>query len=160
MSAAYENLPVYKSAKDLVVYLEIIVAGFSRYYKYTIGADLRKLSYAAFALIAKANVRDVRVSYLHDALDKLLEIKLRIEVCADIRAFNNKNSYPTAMRKVIEVSRQCEGWLRFSENPNRQTPVRENAKVKSLGAHATGTSGIRKQGVVPQGSAPDGHKRH
>ena len=39
MSAAYENLQVYKSAKDLVVYFEIIIRGFQRYHKYTIGME-------------------------------------------------------------------------------------------------------------------------
>ena len=38
----YDNLPIYKSALDLVVYIETIVKGFNKYHKYTIGEDMRK----------------------------------------------------------------------------------------------------------------------
>ena len=40
----YDNLPIYKLALDLVVYVETIVKGFDKYYKYTIGGDLRNYS--------------------------------------------------------------------------------------------------------------------
>lgn len=39
--ARYENLPIYKKAFDLTGHLEKVVAGFSRYHKYTLGAELR-----------------------------------------------------------------------------------------------------------------------
>jgi len=39
--ARTEHLPIYKSAYDLCLYLEQVVHGFSRYHKYTLGADLR-----------------------------------------------------------------------------------------------------------------------
>ncbi len=38
--ARYEHLPIYKKAMDLTVYLEKIVRNFSRYHKYTLGAEL------------------------------------------------------------------------------------------------------------------------
>ena len=36
-----EHLPIYKSAYELCLRLEQVVRGFSRYHKYSIGADLR-----------------------------------------------------------------------------------------------------------------------
>ncbi len=39
--ARYEHLPIYKKAFDLFLYFEKIVRKFSRYDKYTLGADLR-----------------------------------------------------------------------------------------------------------------------
>ena len=33
--ARYEHLPIYKAALDLTVHFEKVVAGFSRYHKYT-----------------------------------------------------------------------------------------------------------------------------
>ena len=35
--ARYEHLPIYKAALDLTVHFEKVVAGFSRYHKYTLG---------------------------------------------------------------------------------------------------------------------------
>ncbi|MFH1258510.1 MAG: hypothetical protein ABII74_01625 [Elusimicrobiota bacterium] len=51
----YEHLPIYKKLFDLAVYLENIVKGFSRYYKYTLGSELRILSHRAVMLVVKAN---------------------------------------------------------------------------------------------------------
>src|SRR2546425_2663724 len=39
--AQAEHLPIYKASYDLCLYLEQVVRSFSRYYKYTLGADLR-----------------------------------------------------------------------------------------------------------------------
>ena len=39
--AQTEHLPIYKAAYDLCLYLEQVVHGFSRYHKYSLGADLR-----------------------------------------------------------------------------------------------------------------------
>jgi hypothetical protein len=36
--ARYEHLPIYKQALDVAVHFERIVAGFSRYHKYTLGS--------------------------------------------------------------------------------------------------------------------------
>jgi hypothetical protein len=45
--ARHENLPIYKAALDLTVHFEKLVAGFSRYHKYTLGTELRQGSRAA-----------------------------------------------------------------------------------------------------------------
>ena len=39
--AQTEHLPIYKGTYDLCLYLEQVVHNFSRYHKYTLGADLR-----------------------------------------------------------------------------------------------------------------------
>ncbi|MDP6673370.1 MAG: hypothetical protein QGH93_00765 [Gammaproteobacteria bacterium] len=35
--ARYEHLPIYKQALDAAAHFEKVVAGFSRYHKYTLG---------------------------------------------------------------------------------------------------------------------------
>jgi len=49
--ARYEHLPIYKQAMDVAVHFEQVVAGFSRYHKYTLGTDLRNKSREVVALI-------------------------------------------------------------------------------------------------------------
>jgi len=39
--ARYEHLPIYKTALDLTVHMEKLVAGFSRYNTYTLGTVFR-----------------------------------------------------------------------------------------------------------------------
>lgn len=117
MQSAYENLPVYKKALDLTVYVEKIVQGFSRYNKYTVGSELRNLSIRITVLIAKANTKVSRRSCLVEALDKLEELKILIRICKEIKAFHSFHSYEVSSRTVIDVIKQCEGWLRSSQNP-------------------------------------------
>jgi hypothetical protein len=49
--AQYEHLPIYRKAFDLTIFLENAVRNFSRYHKYSIGADLRNLSRQIVRLI-------------------------------------------------------------------------------------------------------------
>ncbi len=37
----YDKLPIFKSAMDLVVYVETIVRNFEKYHRYTMGEELR-----------------------------------------------------------------------------------------------------------------------
>lgn len=42
--ARYEHLPIYKAALDAAVHFEQVLAGFSRYQKYSLGTELRQAS--------------------------------------------------------------------------------------------------------------------
>ena len=61
--ARYEHLPIYKEAFDLALYFEKAVRGFSRYDKYTLGADLRNLSREILRLIQRANSQEDRIGH-------------------------------------------------------------------------------------------------
>ena len=119
MSSAYEGLPIYRAATNLVSYFETIVRGFPRYHKYTIGAELRNLSYAILDLIVDANRRIDRIEKLKCAAKEIQRLKSRLQVCFEIKAFRNPNSFPTASRKVEELAKQCGGWLGRCQNPGK-----------------------------------------
>ena len=116
MSSLYENLPVYKKALDLAIYIETIVFHFSRYHKYTVGTDLRNLSRRIVVLIAKANLKSIRKETLAQSLESIEELKILIRICKETKAFRSLKSYEFAARLTIDVARQCEGWYR-SQNP-------------------------------------------
>ena len=52
LMARYEHLPIYLEAYDLTVHIEKIVRNFSRYHKYTLGADLRNKTRAVLEKIS------------------------------------------------------------------------------------------------------------
>jgi len=79
--AHYENLPIYKKAFELAVYIEQVVKGFSRYHKYTIGSDLRNLSRNLAVLVIKANSIKDKLPALTELRDKSEELKLTIMKC-------------------------------------------------------------------------------
>ena len=53
--ARHEHLPIYKAALDMTVHFERLVAGFSRYHKYTLGTELREGSRAVQQQVLRAN---------------------------------------------------------------------------------------------------------
>ncbi len=55
--AQTEHLPIYKAAYDLCLYLEQVVHGFSRYHKYSLGADIRDGARRTLRLVVRANSR-------------------------------------------------------------------------------------------------------
>jgi len=126
MASSYQNLPVYKKALELACYFENVVAGFSRYHKYTVGSDLRNLSRRVLVLVAKANTRSCRTECLEEAIERLEELKIHIHLCREIRAFRRFQSFEFCVRSTIEVLKQCEGWLR-SQNRAGAVPARARA---------------------------------
>ncbi len=119
--SAYENLPVYKKAQDLAVYFDKVVCHFAKRHKYNIGSKLINLSLDALLLIAAANKKAERIERLIEALDKLEEIKILLHYSKEIKAFHKFKSFEFAVKSVIEVSKQCEGWLR-SQNSSSGKP--------------------------------------
>lgn len=87
--AYYENLPIYKKSMELAVYMENVVRNFSRYHKYTIGADMRDLSKNLVTLIIKANSRKDKRKLLTELRDKSEEIKVNIMIGKEIKAFKS-----------------------------------------------------------------------
>lgn len=108
----YENLPIYKKSLDVAVYFEGVVKNFSRYHKYTIGADFRNLSRQIVLLIARANLKKERLEILLDVREKLEDLKILIRICKEIEAFRSFKSFEYAMRQVVEMSKQNEGWIK------------------------------------------------
>jgi len=113
--ARYEHLPIYKQAMDVAVHFEKVVAGFSRYHKYTLGAELRNKSREVVARIVKANAaRDKRAELLalRDSLEELL---LLMRLAREVHAFKSFSAFQFAAEQVVSVCRQNEGWLKSAK---------------------------------------------
>lgn len=115
--ARYEHLPIYKKMFDLTVYVENIVKNFSRYHKYTLGSELRNLSRKTLVLIVKANSAENKRELLEEVRDNLEEMKITGRVCKELKAYGSFKSFEVFVKSIVDVSRQCEGWLR-SLNPS------------------------------------------
>lgn len=122
--ARYEHLPIYKSALDLTVHFEKLVAGFSRYHKYTLGTELREGS------------RAVLMQVLRDRIDALL---MSVRVAKEVKAFKSFTGYLFVVEQVGSVARQNEGWFKSTQQrpaaPGRPRPGgREGDVAPSMGA--------------------------
>jgi 23S rRNA-intervening sequence protein len=110
--ARYEHLPIYKQALDVAVHFERVVAGFSRYHKYTLGAELRSQSRAVVVAIVKANAARDKQALLLALREKLDELLITVRIAKEAKAFKSFESFQYAIEQVIAVCRQNEGWLR------------------------------------------------
>ena len=110
--AQKEHLQIYKSAYDVCLYFEKILLNFSRYHKYSIGADLRDGAREVLKLVVRANSRRDKIQALLLLREELEELKVLIRLCHDVKTFNNLlldmlgtvtvNQYQTS-QKSIEV---------------------------------------------------------
>ncbi len=117
--ARYEHLPIYKQAYDLTLYFEKIVRNFSRYHKYTVGAELRQISREILRLIRQANDAEDKAPGLLLCRDRLEDLKITIRLCKDLKAFANFNSFQHSINQVAELCKQNEGWLKTMKKRDR-----------------------------------------
>jgi hypothetical protein len=112
--ARYDHLPIYRQAQELMVYVETVVRGFSRYHKYTIGTRLREATWQVLTLIVKTNntpapERRPRLVQLRDAV---AEVDIALTTAKELKAFAKHEAYVNAARMAVDLGRQSEGWLK------------------------------------------------
>jgi hypothetical protein len=117
--ARYEHLPIYKAALDMTVHFEKLVAGFSRYHKYTLGTELREASRSVLLQVLHANnastltTRILELRVLRDRIEALL---LAMRVAKEVKAFKSFSGYLHAVEQVGVVARQNEGWFKHTQD--------------------------------------------
>ena len=107
----YDNLPIFKSALDLVVYMETIVKGFERYHKYTLGEELRSSSKEILFLIQRANMSRERYAELLRLRNKCEEVKMLIRITQELKVFKGFKQFEQSAKLSHEVCRQAQAWL-------------------------------------------------
>ena len=110
--ARYEHLPIYKKAMDVAVHFEKVVAGFSRYHKYTLGTELRNKSREIVSMIVKANSTKDRLPRLLELRGRIDDLIIIVRLCKEVKAFKSFKSFQFAVEEINSVSRQNEGWIK------------------------------------------------
>jgi hypothetical protein len=110
--AQYEHLPIYRDAFKFLIFCEDQVQRFSRYHKYTHGADLRNSAREMVKLIIRANNTVDKTAVLEELRLSIEEILLVVRVCKEIKAFPNFKAFETAVEQISVIGRQTEGWLK------------------------------------------------
>ncbi len=87
--ARYEHLPIYKQAMDVAVHFEKVVAGFSRYHKYTLGSELRNASREVVGLIIQANAERDKTPKLIELRQQLDQLIVLIRISKEVQAFRS-----------------------------------------------------------------------
>jgi hypothetical protein len=120
--ARYEHLPIYRTAIDTAIYLQQIVRNFSRYDKYTIGADLRNISREILMLIIRANSTLDRVDVLKTLVENCEMLKTLIFFAKEAKALSGMDSFRQASGLAVSLCRQSQGWLEKSKKDRQNHP--------------------------------------
>ncbi len=110
--ANYDHLPIFKAMMEETVLVENTVKFFSRYHKYTIGTELRSMCHDALGLIMEANSLVDKTPALLRLRVLLERIKIHLVIAREVKAFNKPKTFLQLAEKVVNVSRQNEGWLK------------------------------------------------
>jgi hypothetical protein len=115
--ARYEHLPIYKAALDMTVHFERLVAGFSRYHKYTLGTELREGSRAVLMQVLRANnaPAPARAAELQVLRERIEAVTMTLRVAKEVKAFKSFSGYLHAVEQVGSVARQNEGWFKHTQ---------------------------------------------
>ena len=107
----YDNLPIFKSAMRLCVYVEIIVKSFDKYHKYTIGVDLREYSKKNLFLIHRANISYSKNKLLQELVDNCENFKMLVYLSKELKAFKSFKQFENISKLTVDVCRQAQAWL-------------------------------------------------
>ena len=110
--AQAEHLPIYKASYDLCLYVEQIVRSFSRYHKYTLGADLRDGARRVLKLVVRATSRLDKLPLLLELREEVEQLKVVLRLCQDVMAFASFKAFENAIGRAVEIAKQNEGWLK------------------------------------------------
>ena len=108
----YQTIPIYKAAMDLVVNMDLVVQGFSRYHRYDLGAELKQCTRKMLNLVREASYRENRQQKISELCSKLEELKLLCNVGRETKAFVSFKQFAQIIEQVMNVARQAEGWRR------------------------------------------------
>jgi len=107
----YENLPIFKKALALNVYVEECVKNFSRYNKYAIGSVLREKSRAVLYAIYQNYFSTSKVESLLLLRNSIEELKISIYLANELKALRDFKQFELLSKMARELAKQAQGWL-------------------------------------------------
>ena len=109
----HENLPIFKATLDLIVYIDTIVKNQERYYKYSIGMELRESSKEMLFLTGRANRarKDKRIEILQELIEVCEKIKILIILAKELKALKSFKQFEHLSKLAVVVCKQAQAWL-------------------------------------------------
>lgn len=123
--------PIYRDCQRLLRHTEEVVMRFSRYHKYTVGADLRRQAFTIMRRVHRAVYdRPQQAHHLQALVWQVDDYKLSLQLAMDLGAFvhgKTKNQQPqgpgfaafeTVALLAAAIGKQCGGWLKKMQPAN------------------------------------------
>jgi len=107
----YENLPIFKRALELNVYLEEAVRNFSHYHKYAIGSELRQKAREVLYGIYRVYFAKDKQASIMALRDSIEELKITIYLAKELKSLRDFKQFEILSRLAVELAKQAQGWL-------------------------------------------------
>lgn len=107
--ALHKDLPIYKTAYELLTNAIKITANFPRDFKRLMGDEIRKECMAITLLIFRANVATDKIPHINELLEHLQIIELTLRLSRDMRFISTKQ-YAEVIEHTDAVGKQAQGW--------------------------------------------------
>jgi len=111
-----ENLPIFKASMELMVYVDTIVKNQERYYRYSIGSDLRQKVQVMLFLIHRVNrtKKSQKTEILESLVEASEEMKVLIVIAKNLKAFKSFKQFEHSSKLCVHVCKQAQAWLNSS----------------------------------------------
>ena len=123
---------IARTAARIRAILEETVQRFPRKDRYCVGSDLRNRAREVVRLALGAwnepQRRLIRVRELSTAIDAL---KLDMQLAKDVNAFRSNAQFEMISRQIIDLGRQCGGWLKELLNKGQNGQTRKDAAQRA-----------------------------
>jgi hypothetical protein len=106
-----KRFSIWRDAEQLMVQTKQAVRQFSRYHKYNLGQDLRKLTRQVLNFVTHAiNQKAHRCQWVERLVLIIDELKLTIQVAKTLGVFASFNVFEQLARLAVLVSKQAMAW--------------------------------------------------
>ena len=112
--ARYDHLPIYKSIYDLILYFFKLANGFRKDYKYGLAQEIEGLLTKLMDIIIEANNIEDKSNKLKEGLVVVERIKFKARLLHELKVMK-VTSYEFFFKQLIEISKQFENWLNWSQ---------------------------------------------
>lgn len=130
---ALNNTPIWRDANRLLLETEKSVKQFPRYYKYTLGSEMRKSSFEVCRLVAKAwRKSQQQAEVLTVLIETIDDLKLQLQLAKELQVFESFAHFSRLYELAQAVGKQSGGWYKQVQKSCQQ----------ASGQHKKLTSGV------------------
>ena len=113
--AIYDNLPVFKDTYDLMLKAFKMGSNFHRDIRYTLGEDLKKELMKVLKLIYKANAGHDKITYISEARETMVGVKLMFRLLMDMKQLSVKQ-YSAICLEIDTIAKQLTSWAKYQHS--------------------------------------------
>ncbi len=108
-----KTIPIWRDANCLLLEMERAVKHFPRYYKYTLGSELRSQAMLVCRLVGRAWQDKAKTRYwLENLIPAIDDLKIQLQLAKDLHVFRNFAEFERLTTLTMGLGKQSGGWLR------------------------------------------------